>query len=105
MTVFDFNGYQPRTESDDTLWLSPGQVTVSLELRRTSALEDCTTVDGDGSGRVSIARNWPGLSSGEERLWAVLAYINGHGQRPDMDDLLANLDGPNFEAAYVAVTS
>lgn len=89
----------------DVMWLLPGQVTVSLELRLNSALAYCTAVDGDDSGRVSIGRNWPSLSTGEELLWEVLAWLNGHGTYPDLERLRAHLDDTNLRAAMTAVAS
>ncbi len=85
-----------------TIYLAPAQVSASLDLRVQSALLDCTTV-GDTGSRLFITRNWPGLSTGEEQLWQVLAWLNGLADRPAMVDLQAHLDPANLAAAVVAL--
>lgn len=95
---------RPITETD-VLVISAGQLTPSLALRNSSALIGCTRIDSDPSGRVVMVRNWPQLSSGEERLWLVLAWLNGQASYPDMADLEAHLDSENYRAAVAAVNS
>ena len=82
---------------NDTIRISPGQLSAVLDFRATSALAGCTKVDGDDNG-VFIARNWPSLSSGEELLWRVLAWMNGASDLPEPDDLIAGLDTVNLLA-------
>jgi hypothetical protein len=77
--------------------VQPGQLAESMDLRRTTALAECTNIDVDDDG-VFVARNWPRLSSGEEVLWTVLAWLNGQADRPDEADLRAALDVPNLNA-------
>jgi hypothetical protein len=77
--------------------ISPGQLAESMDLRRTTALEGCTNIDGDAAG-MFIAKRWPRLSSGEEALWACLAWLNGHSERPTDADLRAALDDANYAA-------
>lgn len=93
------------TETADLIVLNPGQVAVSLELRNNSALEGCTKVDGNASGRVYIARRWPSISTGEELLWGVLAWLNGQAPYPDLVALEAGLDSGSYAAAMTAVRS
>lgn len=94
-----------RPTETDVLVISPGQLTPSLALRNSSALIGCTTIDSDASGRVIFVRNWPSLSSGEERLWNVLAWLNGQATYPDMADLEAHLDSDNYFAVVSAVSA
>ncbi len=93
------------TSANDALVISPGQLTASLDLRRRTALAGCTKVDSDSTGRVIFVRNWPSLSSGEERLWNVLAWLNGQATYPDMADLEAHLDSDNYLAVVSAVSA
>jgi hypothetical protein len=79
------------------IYLAPGQVADSLDLRERTALADCTHLDVDDDG-LHVARNWPRLSSGEELLWQVLAWLNGQADRPDEADLRAGLDVGNLNA-------
>lgn len=95
---------RPTTE-DDVIVISPGQLSACLDLRRTSSLIGCISVDSDTTGRVIFKRKWPQLSSGEERLWLVLAWLNGQASYPDMADLEAHLDADNYRAAVAAVNS
>lgn len=81
--------------------LTPGMFAPSLRLWNDSALKDCTSVLGDLD--VVVERNWPTLSSGEELLWSLLAWLNGQGQRPSDAALAAGLDAPNVAAAQVAI--
>lgn len=98
----DYMGHEPAATTD-RITLVPGQYTPSSVLRRDSALAGCTKIDVNGEGRVYIARNWPTLSRGEELLWSLLAWLNGDGPRPDLDDLRAGLDADNYAAARAAV--
>jgi len=86
----------------DLIRISPGQAGESLTLRANSALALCTTVDADDWG-LFIARKWPALSTGEELLWRVLAWLNGASDLPSRDDLAAGLDSSNATAALVAI--
>jgi len=88
----------------DTIRITPGQAAASLDLRANSALANCTTVDADDAG-LFIARNWPGLSTGEELLWRVLAWINGASDLPDHDDLATRLDAGNLAAVDRALVA
>jgi len=81
---------------------TPGAVTTSLHLRSTSALFRCTNVDHDGSSIV-VTRRWQRLSSGEEMLWQVLAWLNGDPSLPADPDLKAGLDEENYAAAAAAI--
>lgn len=87
----------------EVIRIAPGQLSDCLTLRASSALEGCTEVDGDDAG-VFIARRWPSLSSGEELLWQVLAWLNGASERPTEMDLRAGLDDTNYAAAMAAVS-
>ena len=75
--------------------INPGNLSDALDLRNATSLGGCTTIDSDAAGRVVIARNWPRLSSGEELLWRVLAWLQGADDLPSDDDLRAGLDGPS----------
>lgn len=90
--------------SSTTIRISPGQASDSLALRHASALGFCTDMDADDAG-LFIARRWPSLSSGEELLWRVLAWLNGAANLPEMDELVAGLDGTNLVAALAAIDS
>lgn len=83
--------------------ISPGQLSASLDLRGTSALRSCTRLDSHPDGVVFIARSWPNLSTGEELLWEVLAWLNGQGPTPDLPRLRAGLDQLSYAAAERAV--
>ena len=48
---------------------------------------------------------WPTLSSGEELLWSVLAWLNGQGECPERWELEAGLDAANTAAALAAIAS
>ncbi|MCW2496367.1 hypothetical protein [Jatrophihabitans sp.] len=87
----------------DTIRITPGQASDTLALRSSSALAGCTDVDGDDAG-LFITRLYPRLSSGEELLWRVLAWINGASGLPSYDDLYAGLDHINYRAAVAAIT-
>ena len=87
----------------DRINISPGQLSVSLELRTLSALDFCTEVDGDGNGNLFIRRLWPSLSTGEELLWRVLAWLNGQGECPTRSELDAGLDAVNVGVALAAI--
>lgn len=91
------------TLTPDRIAISPGQLAVSLELRTLSALDFCTDVDGDGAGNLFIVRRWPTLSSGEQLLWRVLAWLNGQGECPSEADLNAGLDAVNAGVALAAI--
>lgn len=95
---------RPTTETD-VLVLTPGQYAPSLAFRASSALEGCTHTDSDEQGRLLIVRNWSFLSSGEERLWSTLQWLNGQACYPDLVDLRANLDDANYAAVMAAVAS
>lgn len=95
---------RPTTETD-VMVLTPGQYAVSLALRNASALAGCTNVTTDDDGRLLLVRKWSQLSSGEERLWLTMAWLNGQAGYPDLDDLRAHLDEDNLAAAMAAVTS
>jgi hypothetical protein len=86
----------------DTIRITPGQLSDSLALRNNSALGFCTDLDGDDAG-MFITRRWPNLSSGEELLWRVLAWLNGASNLPTRDDLAAGLDTGNLTAALSAI--
>ena len=81
----------------DSIRIHPGNLTDALTLRRLTSLGRCTRIDGDAAG-VLVVRNWPGLSSGEELLWAVLAWLNGQGDLPDAGTLASGLDTPSYAA-------
>lgn len=107
MTTTDANGLaftRPTTETD-VLVLVPGQYTPSVSFRAATALAACTMLDNLPDGRLVVARNWPQLSSGEERLWSVLQWLNGQASYPDMADLRAHLDADNYAAVVKAVQS
>lgn len=82
--------------------IAPGQLSASLTLRNDSALHNCTEFDSDADGPF-IARLWPGLSAGEEILWAVLSWLNGEGFLPSESDRRAGLDTVNQKAAEAAI--
>ncbi|WP_292605910.1 hypothetical protein [Nocardioides sp. REDSEA-S30_B4] len=79
----------------DIITVREGQVTATIDLRRLTALADCTTITVSG-GRATLARNWPRLSSGEELLWSVAAWLNGHADLPPIDTLRDGLDRSNW---------
>lgn len=89
--------------------INPGMVLHSIRLRSGSALEYCTHIDNDvdEGGYVTIVRNWPGLSTGEELVWRVLAFINGsdRGDLPTWADLRAGLDAINLHACETALAT
>lgn len=87
-----------------TVRLNPGMVLTSLHLRSGSALDGCTRIDNEG-GYVTIVRNWPNLSSGEELVWRVLSYCNGGNDLPSWDDLRAGLDAINLHACEAALAT
>lgn len=86
----------------DSISVLPEQITNTIDLRRTTALAGCTTMTVS-NGRGILAKNWPGLSSGEEQLWHLAAWINAHADQPDLARLAADLDDENFMAAIAAI--
>lgn len=84
-----------------TIRIAPGQFADSLNLIRGSALDGCTTIDGDDAG-IFIARRWPSFSTGEELLWSLLSWLNGVGEMPSVVDLANGLDSTNLLAAMDA---
>lgn len=85
-----------------TIRILPGQASDTLALRNHSALGFCTDLDGDDAG-LFITRRYPSLSSGEELLWRVMAWLNGADDLPSRDDLAAGLDTANYTAALAAI--
>jgi hypothetical protein len=79
----------------DTIRINPGNLTAAMCLHRDTCLAGSTKIDNDDAG-FFIARNWPGLSSGEELVWACLAWMNGQGDLPDRGSLAATLDFGNL---------
>lgn len=87
--------------------INPGMVLNSIRLRQDSALLHCTGIQNGDDGHLYLARNWPGLSTGEELVWRVLAFVNG-GDRDDLPtwaDLRAGLDGSNYSACETALAT
>jgi hypothetical protein len=93
---------RPATETD-MLVLVPGQFSASLDFRNATALAGCTKVEVADDGQLSIVRKWPQLSSGEEKLWGVLAWLNGKASYPDLADLRVSLDVANYAAVVATV--
>ena len=91
-----------RPDDRPAIRVSPGQLSDCLTLRANSALHGCTDIDGDDAG-VFITARYPRLSSGEELLWSVLAWLNGAPDAPSIDDLRSGLDEGNYTAALAAL--
>lgn len=85
-----------------TIRILPGQFADSAQLIHSSALEDCTTIDGDDAGIFVEQADWK-LSTGEELLWSLLSWLNGVGEQPTVADLADGLDPGNLLAAMDAV--
>lgn len=81
----------------DAIAVRPGNLTAALELRSATPLRACTDLAYTDAG-VSIVRNWPRLSSGEELVWEVLGYLNGANPLPAADVLTTGLDTPTLSA-------
>lgn len=80
-----------------TVALRRDRVPASLIFHAASGLYDCTTIEY-GSDGPSIVKNWPRLSSGEQLLWRVLAWLNDAGDLPSADELRDGLDADNYAA-------
>lgn len=85
-----------------TIHLRADRVTASVVLHAATALYDCSALELTSAGS-QITRAWPRLSTGEELLWSVLAWLNGQGELPSMDDLAAGLDADNLTAVRKAI--
>lgn len=88
-----------------TINLAPHALATSLVLRNATSLNNSTTITQSDDGSLSIVRNWPRFSSGEELLWSVLAWLNGATYCPSMPDLERGLDAENLAAAVFAMTA
>lgn len=84
----------------DTIRVLPNHLLATIQLHANTALADCTTIEEHGNGHA-LVRNWPGLSSGEELLWSVAAWLNDAGQRPSWDSLRDGLDVMNLAAITI----
>ena len=84
------------------IYLARDRRVASLELRVTTCLRDCTVSGTDDHGDF-IEKAWPVISSGEELVWQVLAWINGRGSLPSVDDLRAGLDEPNLRSVVAVL--
>ena len=84
-----------RRTAADALTVRDDQITNTIDLRRLTALADCTTLT-ISSGRGTLTRNWSRLSAGEELLWTVAAWLNGHADLPPIDTLRDGLDRSNW---------
>lgn len=93
------------TTATNVVTISPGQASISLDLRNNTALIGCVKVDSDDSGRLIFVKPGYKLSSGEELLWLVLGWLNGHNWLPERDDLVAGLDATNLAAVDLIVKS
>ena len=81
----------------DTIRVLDHQLLATIDLRRNTALRDCTMITTE-SGMHAMTRNWPGLSSGEELLWEIAAWLNDAGPRPSWARLRDGLDVANLAA-------
>jgi hypothetical protein len=68
----------------------------TIGLRADTALRHCTVFTvADGLATLTNLR--PGcLSSGEQLLWQVAAWLNGRADLPDLIELRDTLDTPNW---------
>lgn len=80
--------------------INPGQASVSLDLRNSTALEDCVKVDSNEDGRLIFVAKRPvsTFSTGEALLWRLLGWLNGQASLPSRDELTARLDADNLAA-------
>lgn len=85
----------PENSTYTPIVVSPGQLADTLDLIHGTALAGCTTL-GDDEGHVAVIRDWPSLSTGEELLWRLLAWVNGADDRPDWAELEAGLSVDNL---------
>lgn len=81
----------------DIIRINPGNQSATIELRASTCLAASTRLDSDAAG-MFIARNWPGLSSGEELVWSVIGWLNGQDHMPERATLAATLDKGNYDA-------
>jgi hypothetical protein len=88
----------------DRITIRPGNLTTALLLRSSTCLALCTDIDSDSTGHVNVVRKWPSLSSGEEVVWSVLAYLNGQGNLPTRETLAAELDTRNYASVLAVLT-
>lgn len=84
-----------RRTHEDAIPLLGGRITETIDLRRLTALRECTTLN-ISNGRGTLTRNWPRLSRGEELLWRVAAWLNQAADLPDIDILRDGLDRSNW---------
>lgn len=84
-----------RRAADDTIAVKPDLITETVDLRRLTSLRDCTDIDIKG-GRGTLTKRWPRLSRGEDLLWTVAAWLNGHADLPSIDLLRDGLDRANW---------
>jgi hypothetical protein len=93
------------TQTSPTISITPGAITSSLDLRRTTALEPHVAVIHDaGLGSLVLVAPPYRMSSGEQLLWDVLAWLSGHGDLPSATDLRAGLDADNYAAVQTVLT-
>lgn len=77
--------------------IAPGQLAVTLDLRGSTSLRSCTHLDADpDTGQPVLVRNFPRLSSGEELLWSITAWLSGQRDLPPLADLEAGLDAAHW---------
>ncbi len=85
----------------DTILIPADRAPLAYDLFHGSALHDCAHFAANAHHtptQLKIIRADYGLSSGEELLWAVLAWLCDTGPLPPLRQLESQLDHPNFVA-------
>lgn len=87
----------------ESITVTAGQLTDTLTLLHGTALNGCCELVAEHP--IRIARRWPVLSSGEELLWRVLAWVNGGGDLPSDADLRAGLSSDQWPALNIVLAN